>query len=116
MLHLVLSAGFVLAQEDPEPSVGIGSVLPLLLIGAAVWFVFFGPQRRKMKAMRAEQEELRNSLSFGDDIITIGGIHGRVTGTTEHDVTIDIGAGVEMRIARRAIQERISPDPPDEAE
>ena len=49
-------------------------------------------------------------LHGGDDIITVGGIHGRVMSTTEHDVTIDIGAGVEMRIARRAVAEKATED------
>ncbi len=108
MLHLAQILGVVLAQEDSET----GSGFPLLLVllaGVAV-FMFLSPRRRQMKAMRREQEELRESLGFGDDIITIGGIHGRVVSTTEHDVTIDVGGGVEMRIARFAVRERVGDD------
>lgn len=107
MLHQALNAGFVLAADDTQTGSGLSSLLFLVMIGVAVWFLFFGPQRRRMKAMRQKQEDLRESLTFGDDIVTIGGIFGRVTATTDHDVTIDIGSGIEMRVARRAIQERI---------
>ncbi len=107
MLHLSLLSGFVLAAEETSSSGGFGSLIFFLIAGAAIWFLFVGPQRRRMKAMRAQQEELRSSLQFGDDIVTIGGIYGRVTNATEHDVMIDIGNGVEMRIAHRAVAERI---------
>ena len=107
----LIAAGIVLAQEENEPGSGLGSLLFFLVLGGAVYFIFFGPQRRRMKAMRAEVEQARESVEFGDDIVTVGGIFGRVTGTTEKDVTIDIGNGVEMRILRRAIAERIGDDP-----
>lgn len=115
MVHLALNVGIVLAQEDSEPSGGFGSLFFFIIIGAAVWFLFAGPQRRKMKAMRQKQQDLRESLEFGDDIVTVGGIFGRVTGTTDHDVTIDIGGGIEMRIARRAVAERVGDEPDDDS-
>ena len=111
MLHQVIATGIVLAQEETEPTGGIGSFLFLLIIGGAAYFIFFGPQRRKMKAMRAEVAEARENVAFGDDIVTVGGIIGRVVSTTENDVTIDVGGGIEMRILRRAIAERIGDDP-----
>ena len=45
-----------------------------------------------------------------DDIVTVGGIYGRVTAVTDDDVTIDVGGGTELRLARRAIAERIGDD------
>ena len=110
MLHLALNPGFVLAAEETDPGSGAGNLIFFLVIGAAIWFMFFGPQRRRMKAVKRQQQDLRETLEFGDDIITVGGIFGRVTGTTDHDVTIDVGAGVEMRITRRAIAERVGGD------
>ena len=111
MIFQVISAGAVLAADEQETGSAISSLLFFLIIGAAIYFIFFGPQRRRMKAMRAEMEEMRDSVQFGDDIITVGGIYGRITSTTEHDVTIDVGGGTEMRITRRAIAERIGDEP-----
>lgn len=107
MLDQFIAAGIVLAQTDSEPSSGFGSLLFILIIGGAAYFIFFGPQRRRMKAMRREVQEVRESVQYGDEIITVGGIYGRVTSTTDHDVTIDVGGGNELRIVRRAIAERV---------
>ena len=109
-MHFALNAGIVLAAEAAEPSSGTGSIFFILIIGVALWFMFFGPRQRRMKSMRRDMAHLRDSLEFGDDIITVGGIHGRVVSTTDHDVMIDIGGGVEIRIARRAVAERIGDD------
>ncbi len=109
-MYVAFIADLLLATDETQPSSGSGGIFVILLIAVAFWFVFFGPRQRKMKAMRRDMAELRESLSFGDDIITVGGIHGRVMSTTEHDVTIDIGAGVEMRIARRAVAEKATED------
>lgn len=111
MLYQVITAGIVLAQEDTDPGgSAFGSILFFLIIGGAIWFIFFGPQRRRMKAARQQMEEVRDKVAFGDDIVTVGGIYGRVTSTTDDDVTIDVGGGTELRITRRAIAERIGDD------
>ena len=111
MLYQVISAGIVLAQEETEPGSVVASLLVWLVIGGGIYFVFFGPQRRRMKAMRAEAQQVRESVDYGDEIITVGGIYGRVTSTTEQDVTIDVGGGNEIRITRRAVAERIGDEP-----
>jgi preprotein translocase subunit YajC len=110
LTQVALNAAFTLATEEAQPSSGFGGIFFYLIIGVAVWFVFFGPRQRKMKAMRRDMADLRDSLTFGDDVITVGGIYGRVMSTTDHDVTIDLGSGIEMRIARRAIAERLGGD------
>lgn len=110
MLHQVIAAGIVLAQSDGETASGFGTLLFFLIIGGAVYFIFFGPQRRRMKAMREQVQTLRDSVELGDEIVTVGGIYGRVTATTDDDVTIDVGGGTELRITRRAIAERIGDD------
>ncbi len=110
MLHHAIAAGVVFAQEESEPSSGFTPILWLLLIGVAVYLLFGGPQRRRMKAVRREQQDMRDSLEFGDQIVTVGGIFGRVTSTSDDDVVIDIGGGTEMRLAKRAIAERLGED------
>ena len=110
MLHDVIGAGVVLATDESEPTSGLSSLLFFLVIGGAVYFIFFGPQRRRMKAMRQDMKQMRDSVEYGDDIVTVGGIYGRVTAVTDDDVTIDVGGGTERRLARRAIAERIGDD------
>ena len=106
----MISAGVVLAGEESEPGSGMGSLIFLVLIGGAVYLILFGPQRRRMKSMRAKVKQVRDSVEYGDEIVTVGGIYGRVTSVTEHDVTIDVGGGTKLRVTRRAIAERIGED------
>jgi preprotein translocase subunit YajC len=111
LLYLAISTGAVLAQEaESESDGGFGSFFLLILIVVGAYLLIASPQRRRMKAARQKQKDLRETLEYGDEVVTIGGIHGRVTATSEEDVTIDVGGGMELRMARRAIAERLEDD------
>ncbi len=108
MLYLVSQAGIVLAQES-EPSSGgsaLGFLLPLVILGGLFYFLLIMPQRRRQKQM----QELRAAMEIGDEIRTVGGIYGRITNLTDADVIIDIGGGTTLRVAKRAIAERLGDD------
>ena len=105
----MINTSVVLAQEDSPSGSGMATLILYLVIGGAIYFMVLGP-RRRMKAARGEMARVRDSVELGDEIVTVGGIYGRVTSTTETDVTIDVGGGTEMRITRRAIAERIGDD------
>ncbi len=107
-MYQAVVAGIVLAQEDSSGS-GTVTLIFYLVIGGAIYFMVLGP-RRKMKAARGEMDRVRDSVESGDEIVTVGGIYGRITSTTETDVTIDVGGGTKLRITRRAIAERIGDD------
>ena len=82
------------------------SFLPLLLIGAFVYFAMIRPQRKRQQAVQSMQKE----LAVGADVITIGGMHGRVDALGEATVDLDVtGDGdVIMRFKRSAIAEILS--------
>ncbi len=80
----------------------------VLIVG--FYFLLVRPQRRQMAARRA----LVAAIRVGDEVVTAGGIHGRVA-TDEGDVIgLEIAPGVVIRIARGAISAR--PTPPDAPE
>ncbi|MFM7061517.1 MAG: preprotein translocase subunit YajC [Actinomycetes bacterium] len=80
----------------------------VLIVG--FYFLLVRPQRRQMAARRA----LVAAIRVGDEVVTAGGIHGRVA-TDEGDVIgLEIAPGVVIRIARGAISAR--PTPPEAAE
>lgn len=75
-------------------------MLPLLLIFPLLYFFFIRPQRKKDK----ETAKMRNSIKVGDEIITIGGICGKVVKTKEDSLTIAVGADkVKFEIMRWAV-------------
>lgn len=68
------------------------------LMIAVFYFFIIRPQRQRQKA----QQELSASLEIGDDIRTIGGIHGRILTIDEESVLLEVEQG-QIRVARRAV-------------
>jgi len=66
------------------------------------------PQRRRMLAMRA----LQSALQEGDEIVTAGGIYGRVTELDDAVAEVEISPGTVIRLARGGIARRIGPQTP----
>ena len=79
-------------------------VFPLLLVGA-VYFLMLRPQQQRV----ARQRELINSLDVGDEVVTAGGIIGRVSRHDAERIWLDVAPGVELTLLRGAIAQRILP-------
>ena len=80
---------------------GIGLIVFYVLIFGAMWFFLFRPQKKKQK----EEKLMRENLQVGDEIITIGGIHGRVVSLKEETMVIESQIDrSKMTIARWALQ------------
>ena len=73
------------------------SLAPLLLIVVVFYFMLIRPQKKKEK----EVQKMRSDIQVGDEIVTIGGIIGRVVSMREDTLVIDRSKG---RISRWAIQ------------
>ena len=74
---------------------------PLILLFVVFWFMMIRPQRKKDK----QDKEMLNNLKAGDQICTIGGIYGTVTGLQDDMVTLSVGrANTQMVVARWAIR------------
>ena len=76
------------------------SLLPLVLLIVVMYFLMIRPQKKKDKEVQA----MRNSVQVGDEIVTIGGIVGKVVKTKDETIVIQIGADkVKMEIMRWAV-------------
>jgi len=77
-----------------------GSFVPLILIFAIMYFLLIRPQQKKLKEHKAMVEALRR----GDQIVTQGGVIGKVTKVKEGDeVEVEIADGVKVRVVRSTI-------------
>lgn len=75
--------------------------LPMVLILAVFYFAIIRPQKKREK----EAEKMRNDLEVGDEVVTIGGIIGRVVVIKEDNIVIETGGDrSKVRIARWAVQ------------
>jgi preprotein translocase subunit YajC len=75
---------------------GFSAFIPLILMFAIFYFLLIRPQQKKTKQHR----EMIGSLRKGDHIITSGGIHGRITGTGDTTLTVEIAEKVRVKVNR----------------
>ena len=88
---------------------GLTSILPMILIYAvifgAMYFLMIRPQRKKQK----EEQKMRENLQVGDEIVTIGGIYGRVVSLKEDTIVIESQSDhSKITIARWALQSNLT--------
>ncbi len=111
----LLSTAFAQAAETapagPPPEPGMMAYLPMILIFIVIWYVMLRPQQKKMK----EQEEMRNKLEKGEEVVTQAGIFGTITGITDKVVTLEIANNVRIKMLRNQISGVVRPDQPSGA-
>ncbi len=92
----------LLAEAAPAAPAGnpLASTLPLMVIMFGLfYFVLIRPQRKAQK----EAAKMRDNLRVGDKVVTIGGMHGLVSGKTEKTVSVKIADGLSVKFDRSAI-------------
>jgi preprotein translocase subunit YajC len=75
------------------------SFLPIILMFVVLYFLMIRPQMKKQK----EQKSMLEALSKGDEVITAGGILGRVTKVGDAYLTVEIAAGTEIQLQKGAV-------------
>lgn len=75
-----------------------GNFIPIIAMLAIFYFLLIRPQQKRAK----EHKNLISSLKRGDEVVTAGGIYGRVTETGEDYVMLDLG-NTEIKVSRTAI-------------
>lgn len=84
---------------------GAQGIILMVVLMAVMYFMMIRPQKKRQK----EEQEMRSSLEIGDEIITIGGIVGKVVTIRENDLDIVTGADRnKMRIQRWAVNTNVT--------
>jgi len=81
----------------------IVALIALIVLLVLLWFVWVVPQRRRQRRQVEDLLHLIDLLQPGDEIVTAGGIHGRVRGVSDDELLVEIAPGVEIRLDRRAV-------------
>jgi preprotein translocase subunit YajC len=76
-----------------------GFFLPMIVIFVAFYFLLIRPQQKRQKAHTA----LIGALSTGDEVVTAGGILGKVTAVSEHYATLQIANDVEVKVQKSTV-------------
>ena len=84
----------------------------IIVLLALFVFLFLIPNRRRQRAAR---EQIR-SIAVGDEVLTVGGLIGRVVEADDSELRVEIAEGVIVRIARRGVATVLHPEEPEGAE
>ena len=100
-----------MVQAAPAGQAGSGAqllvgILPWLLIFVIFYMLMIRPQQRRVK----EHQAAINAVKKGDEVITGGGIRGKVTKVTDDEAEVEIAQGVKIRVIKSTISTVLSPN------
>ncbi len=98
---------FLISDANAEAAAaGAGSMsdplftlLPLVLFAVVFYFLLIRPQSKRQK----EHKRMVDGLTKGDEVITLGGIAGRVTDLGDNFVLVEIAEGTQVKVRRAAV-------------
>jgi preprotein translocase subunit YajC len=97
-------AAVVWLQAGPAESSPFGMLVPMLLIFLIFYFLLIRPQQRRQRDL----ETMLKGLEKGDDVVTAGGLHGKIIGITDDVLTLEIaalkGERVRVKVNRSKIE------------
>ncbi len=92
---------FILDGGQQAQGGGMQMIIMMVVLFAIVYFFMIRPQNKKQK----EIQKFRNSLTVGQQIVTIGGIHGVIKSINDDEgtVSVEVATGVKMVFSKDAI-------------
>lgn len=94
----MIDVAYAAGQAAPMAG-GLGQFVPLILIFVIFYFLLIRPQQKKAK----DHQSFLSALKKGDNVVTQGGIHGKITGITDAVVTLEVDTNVRLKVNRGAI-------------
>ena len=100
---MFISSAF--AQTAPAAAGGsdmlssLTGMLPLVLMFVVLYFVMIRPQMKKQKEHRSMME----ALSKGDEVVTVGGVLGKIAKLNENNLSLEVANGIEIQLQRSAV-------------
>ena len=105
MNTFLLMAGAQQASGQQGSAGSYSYIILMVVLVGVMYFMMIRPQRKRQK----EEQEMRSSLEIGDEIITIGGIVGKVVTIREEDIVIETGADrTKMKLQRWAVNTNVT--------
>ena len=96
---LISSAFAQTAAPAASPESSLLSLLPLVAMFVVLYFIMIRPQMKRQKEQRAMIE----ALAKGDEVVTAGGVLGRISKLGDSVLHIEVASGVELQVQRSAV-------------
>lgn len=100
---MLISNAYAQAAGAADPMGSLTQLLPIILMFVVLWFLMIRPQMKKAK----EHKGMVDTLAKGDEVVTQGGVAGRITKVGENYLTVEVGTikeqPVEIFIQKHAV-------------
>lgn len=93
----------ILAQENEPTGNLLTGILPIVLIIAVFYLLLIRPQQKRARQHR----ELVTSVDVGDQVVTIGGLHGTVRSLDEDTIRLELAPNLDITLAKQAVSRRL---------
>ncbi len=108
LISLAQAANSTPAQSSGQGGGGLAGlggnpIILMVLIFAVMYFIVIRPQSKRAK----ETQRMLSELKKGDEVVTSGGIIGRISGLKDNEITLQVQEGVRIRIQRSAVTGRL---------
>lgn len=97
-MDFFISSAYAQGAQQADP---FGFLLPMIIIFGAFYFLLIRPQQKKQKAHAATVA----ALAVGDEVMTAGGILGKVTNVTDHYAAVEIANNTIIKIQKNSISQ-----------
>lgn len=96
---MFISSAYAQAPAAAAPESSLMSLLPLVLMFVVLYFIMIRPQMKRQK----EHKTMLEALAKGDEVVTSGGLVGKVSKLGDSFLHIEVASGVELQVQRQAV-------------
>jgi preprotein translocase subunit YajC len=97
-MEWLIPSAYAQAAGGAQPNAFV-QLLPLVLIFVVFYFLLIRPQAKRAK----EHKAMVSALAVGDEVVTSGGILGKVTEAGEQFLTVEVAEGVRVKVQRHTV-------------
>src|SRR5437879_10879307 len=97
------AADLAYAASGPPGAGGSSALVTQVLFFAAIFAIFYFLLIRPQQKQKRDREQMLSAIKKGDRIVTTGGLHGTVTGLSEHTVTVRVADQVKLEFDRSEV-------------
>ncbi|GAA6137613.1 preprotein translocase subunit YajC [Arenicella sp. 4NH20-0111] len=99
MIGFFISDAAAQAAGASSPNT-LTSLLPMVALFVVFYFLLIRPQQKRQK----EHKNMVAGLAKGDEVVTMGGVLGKISAIDDNFITLEISKGVEIRVQRQSVQ------------
>ena len=99
-MSLFISDAMAQTAAGGQSGAGLAGILPMILLFVIFYFLLIRPQQKRQK----EHREMVAALNKGDEVVTMGGLLGKIKELDENFITLEVTKGTNVKVQRNLIQ------------